>query len=84
MFAVPLANSMEAIWAVTLLRATLGKLYTPLSMKKSVWRANFTGSHAGKDPEFNSRRNDTLNAIMRSHVFSCVLTCLRKRHRPMY
>ena len=27
-FAVPLAKNMEAIWAVTLLWATFGKLYT--------------------------------------------------------
>ena len=42
-FAVPLANNMEAIRAVTSLHATLGKLYTRLSKKISVWRAYFMG-----------------------------------------
>ena len=46
-FAVPQANNMEAIWAVKLLRATLGKLYNRLSTKKSAWRAYLMG-HAEK------------------------------------
>ena len=42
-FAVPLANNMEAIWAVSV---APGKLYTRLSTKKSLWRAYFMGLHA--------------------------------------
>ena len=34
---------MEAIWAVTSLWATWGKLYTRLSTKKSAWRAYLMG-----------------------------------------
>jgi hypothetical protein len=40
-FTPPLANNMEAIWAVTLLRAFAGKLYSRLSTEKSVWRDYF-------------------------------------------
>jgi hypothetical protein len=45
-FTTPLDNAMEAIWAVTLRRAFASKLYTQLSMKKSVWRAYFMDLHS--------------------------------------
>ena len=70
-FTSALANNIEAIWAVTLLGATLGKLYT-LSTKKSVWRAYFMCFHADKDPGLNFRLNDPLE----------VLTRLTRRCRP--
>ena len=48
-FAVPLANNTEAIWAVTLLWASSILDY---QRKKSVWRAYFMGLYGEKDPGF--------------------------------
>ena len=60
-FMLPAPNNMEAIWAVTLLPAISGKLYTRLSMKISVWMAYFMGFHVAKHPGVNFHQNVTLN-----------------------
>ena len=42
-FAVPLANNTEAIWAATMLRATLGKRYTRIFNEKKCLKGLFYG-----------------------------------------
>ena len=59
---MPAANNMEAIWAVTLLLATCGKLYTRLSTKISVWMAYFMGLHVAKQPGVHFHQNYTLTS----------------------
>ena len=85
-FAVPRANAMWAIWAVSV---TPGKLYTGWSLKESVWRAYFIGFHAEKDPGLLLHFNvdDTLNEEVAHHVrpvrLSVPLTLLLSQTFPL-